>query len=328
MGENRVDHGDQHDELERLLREAEALRTENKLLRDVIEHVPEGVAVLDSGMKSLVNNQIGRQIFAKGSSVEEGPSAWVEQYGMFHADTVTAYAPGELPLVRALGGERVNDEEIFMRTPDEPEGRWIEISACPLCDEKDHIIASMCWFRDITQKRGLARAIANRDAAITATQEENEELIQRLQTSVRELSTPILELWDDILVLPVIGVVDTSRGAEMTERLLDELSRSRARYVILDLTGVEILDTSTAAHFMKLARAVELLGATCVLTGIRPAVAQSLVHLDVAFRSLATLHNLKHGLRYCLSRLRAEKGALEAKEKVKEKPNETKASQA
>ena len=68
--------------------------------------------------------------------------------------------------------------------------------------------------------------------------------------------------------------------------------------------SVEILDTGTAARFVQLARAVELLGAKCVLTGIRPAVAQALVHLDVGFGALLTMHNLKHGLHYCLSRLR------------------------
>jgi rsbT co-antagonist protein RsbR len=123
---------------------------------------------------------------------------------------------------------------------------------------------------------------------------------------VQELSTPILTLWEDVLALPVIGVVDSRRSAEMMERLLDEIVRSQSRFVIIDLTGVEVIDTSTADHFMKLVKAVGLIGARCVLTGIRPAVAQTLVDLDVNFGQLETLRNLKHGLRYCLRWLDVE----------------------
>ena len=86
----------------------------------------------------------------------------------------------------------------------------------------------------------------------------------------------------------------------MMERLLHEIVKNQARFVIIDLTGVEVIDTSTADHFMKLVKAVGLIGARCVLTGIRPAVAQTLVDLDVSFGQLETLRNLRHGLRYCL----------------------------
>jgi rsbT co-antagonist protein RsbR len=89
----------------------------------------------------------------------------------------------------------------------------------------------------------------------------------------------------------------------MTSRLMEEVSRSRAKFVIIDLTGVDIIDTHTADHFIKLVRSVELLGAQCVLTGIRPAVAQAMVSLDTGFGGLTTLHNLKHGLRACMRSL-------------------------
>ena len=117
---------------------------------------------------------------------------------------------------------------------------------------------------------------------------------------VRQLQTPILELWDDVLCLPVIGMVDSRRSAEMMETLLTEIVAHRSKYVILDITGVEIVDTRTADHFVKVMKSAELLGTRCVMTGIRPAVAQTLVELGVDLGSIHTLRNLQEGLRFCL----------------------------
>jgi rsbT co-antagonist protein RsbR len=111
------------------------------------------------------------------------------------------------------------------------------------------------------------------------------------------LSTPILEVWDDVLALPIIGLVDSRRAAQIMERLLEEVVRRQVRTVIIDLTGVEIVDTKTADYFLKVIRAVELLGARCAISGIRPAVAQTLVELGVDLGAIRTARNLKHALR-------------------------------
>jgi len=133
--------------------------------------------------------------------------------------------------------------------------------------------------------------------------EEQMETIQRQQFAIQELSTPVLQLWDDVLALPVIGTVDTHRSADIMERLLTEVTQRQSKFVILDITGVEVVDTRTADHFIKVIKAAELLGATCLLTGIRPAVAQTLVDLGVDLSTIATLRNLQEGLRHCLDRM-------------------------
>ncbi len=302
------------EQVEQLRRELDALRKENALLKAVIDALPLGINVTDATWNITMSNTTADRIFQDPrATASENPEEWSRQYGLFLSDGKTPLPGEEMPLVRAMKGESVDGFEMCVRRADTPEDIWLTCDARPLRDEQGKVYAGLFVFRDVSAQKTLQRDLDARTEALIASQAENEELIGRLRAAIQELSTPILEIWEEVLALPVIGVVDTKRGAEMTERLLDELSRSRARFVILDLTGVEILDTSTAAHFMKLARAVELLGATSVLTGIRPAVAQSLVHLDVAFRSLATLHNLKHGLRYCLSRLRAEKAVDKAK---------------
>jgi anti-anti-sigma regulatory factor len=130
-----------------------------------------------------------------------------------------------------------------------------------------------------------------------------------MENLVRQLQTPILQLWDDVLALPVIGVVDSRRSHEMMETLLKEIVTHRCKYVIIDITGVEIVDTRTADHFVKVMKSAELLGTRCVMTGIRPAVAQTLVELGVDLSSIRTLRNLEEGLRDCLRDMDMRKAA-------------------
>jgi len=129
---------------------------------------------------------------------------------------------------------------------------------------------------------------------------EQNELITRQQVALQELSTPILRLWDDVIALPIIGIVDTRRSAEIMEKLLSAIMREQARFVILDITGVEVVDTKTADHFIKVVKATQLLGARCVITGIRPAVAQTLVDIGVDLSAVRTLGNLMEGLKDCI----------------------------
>jgi len=111
--------------------------------------------------------------------------------------------------------------------------------------------------------------------------EEKLETIERQRSSIRELSTPIIEIWDRILCLPIVGVMDTTRSGEMTDALLKAVVDRAARCAIIDITGIDIMDTGTADHFVRMAKSVKLLGADCVLTGINPHIARTLVQMDV-----------------------------------------------
>ncbi len=133
-----------------------------------------------------------------------------------------------------------------------------------------------------------------------------------MEQLVRQLQTPILQLWDDVLALPVIGMVDSQRSAEMMETLLHEIVNHRCKYVIIDITGVEIVDTRTADHFVKVMKSAELLGTRCIMTGIRPAVAQTLVELGVDLSSIRTLRNLQEGLRECLQMMKSNGASMKS----------------
>ncbi len=187
---------------------------------------------------------------------------------------------------------------------------WIHARGTAVRDETGELIAGMVIFHDTTALRTLEHDLRMRNLELADSEKAKVELIERLRYAIDELSNPVLEIWDDVLAMPIIGVMDGRRAADMTQRLLADVARTQANFVIIDLTGVEIMDNRTANVLIKLARKVELLGARCVLTGIRPDVSETLVELDVDFTHLTTRRNLKHGLREALRAARRERDGL------------------
>jgi len=133
------------------------------------------------------------------------------------------------------------------------------------------------------------------------------ELIERQQEVIRELSTPIIEVWDGIITLPIMGLVDSVRTAEIMDNLLQAVSRLRVRYAILDLTGVEVVDTGTASHLIGMIQAIRLLGAEGILTGIHPMIAQTVVSLGVDLTHVTVHARLRDALQYCIAQLARHK---------------------
>jgi rsbT co-antagonist protein RsbR len=122
------------------------------------------------------------------------------------------------------------------------------------------------------------------------------QMIEMQQAAIRDLSTPIIEVWAGVLCLPVVGIVDSQRSAEMTETLLEMIVAKQARTAIVDITGIDVMDTKTADHFIKMAKAVRLLGAECILSGINPSIAQTLTHIGVDLTGVRTMRNLRDAL--------------------------------
>jgi rsbT co-antagonist protein RsbR len=118
-----------------------------------------------------------------------------------------------------------------------------------------------------------------------------EEIILRQQQELLELSTPVVRMWDGILVLPLIGTLDSSRTQTVMESLLEQIVSSEAEIAIIDITGVPTVDTLVAQHLIKTVSAARLMGADCIISGIRPQIAQTIVHLglDLGVVSKATL---------------------------------------
>jgi rsbT co-antagonist protein RsbR len=139
---------------------------------------------------------------------------------------------------------------------------------------------------------------------LRAVEEQQRAIIERQRRAIRDLSTPVIDLWESILTLPVVGVVDAQRARDMTEALLQRIIETRAEYVIIDVTGVGVVDTMTADHFIQMVRSARLLGASCVVTGIGPEVAMTLIQSGTELRGVRVVGSLKEGLKECFRRLR------------------------
>jgi rsbT co-antagonist protein RsbR len=282
-------------------------RSVESVYRQIIELLPVGVLVATPEHRFPIANEL--HLSLTGGRVEGGESDLSAAYGLFMADGKTPFPIEKGGMVRALRGESVQDE-VVMRNPRIASEVRMHYVWTPLRDADGAIYAALGTSQDITLQRALETELRTRNEQLAVSEEAKTELIDRLRRAVDELSNPILEVWDGVLAMPIIGVVDSRRTADMVSRLLAEVTRMQASFVIIDLTGVEVVDTKTADHLMKLMKKVEVVGARCVLTGIRPSVAETLVDIGVDFGRLVTLRNLKHGLGEALRLARRERDTL------------------
>jgi rsbT co-antagonist protein RsbR len=130
-----------------------------------------------------------------------------------------------------------------------------------------------------------------------STIKNRERVIRQQQQDMLELSTPVVQIWDRIICLPLIGTLDSRRTQLMMERLLERIVRSRAEVAILDITGVPTVDTQVANYLIKTVTAVRLLGSTCIVTGVGPSIAQTIVHLGIDLAGIITRNQLSDGIR-------------------------------
>ena len=125
---------------------------------------------------------------------------------------------------------------------------------------------------------------------------ERERVIREQQEEIRELSTPVLQVRDRLLILPIIGAIDPSRARQLTQQLLHGIRSSRARVVVIDITGVAAMDSNVASHLLQTVEASRLLGAVTILTGLSPEIAQTLVTIGVDLGEITTVGDLQGGI--------------------------------
>lgn len=142
-----------------------------------------------------------------------------------------------------------------------------------------------------------------------------EEVILRQTDEIAEISTPVIRVWDGILALPIIGTLDSSRTQVVMENLLQEIVDTGSSLAILDISGVPAVDSLVAQHLIKTVSATRLMGAECIISGIRPEIAQTIVHLGIDLSSIVTKASLASALKYAFSILK-----LEVRKITKEKP--------
>lgn len=162
----------------------------------------------------------------------------------------------------------------------------VNIAAFQIHNEQGEPTALMGIHRDITEQE-------QQEQARLALQQQ---LIDAQQNAIRQLSSPLLPLTDAVIALPLIGTVDSRRAQQIMETLLEGVVRHQAEVVLIDITGIEVVDTQVAQALMRAAQAVRLLGTQVILTGIQPQIAQTLVHLGIDLREISAFSSLQAGI--------------------------------
>ena len=162
-----------------------------------------------------------------------------------------------------------------------------------LADVKTQL-AALTWSSLLLDNLGLYVTEAHQKA--------REGVILRQQQEMLELSTPVVKLWDGVLALPIIGTLDSSRTQTIMESLLEKIVETGSEIAIIDITGVPTVDTLTAQHLLKTVTAARLMGAECIISGIRPQIAQTIVHLGVELGDVVTKASLADAFKVALQR--------------------------
>jgi rsbT co-antagonist protein RsbR len=261
-----------------------------RLLERAIGASSEGILVADATKPGhpvvYANASCERLLGAGPSEVLNSP---IEQWILGAADPATASR-----LLSAIA-EGLETSVECQRPGKGSAARFIRAALTSVRDDRGEVVSFIVVQTDITAERQRAA----QEAAI----EEQKSLIERQQKAIVDMSTPIIEIWEGVLTMPLIGVLDSSRAAAMMESLLRAVSASGARFSVIDLTGVEVVDTMTANHLLKLVHAVSLLGSTCMLSGISPAICMTMVTLGVELGQLRTFSTLRSALGFALGEL-------------------------
>lgn len=398
---------------------------DDRLLRAALSCLSDGVVICDNNGHLVFFNAAATSMLGQGAS-DKASSEWSDHYGVRFEDGGPLVPEKELPLIRAMSGEFVDNVHLFARSEKQPDGVHLQCNARPIYDEDRVLQGAILICKDIgeriqveserqhrmhAERRSLRMArilqmlldhldivvwsvnekavftfhdgrgcepigiprgslvgqnilelfTNQRDIILSALKgipdhdicvvdkitwenwyvpvkddetnawhviglsldithahqakvevEAKLALIERQQAVINDLETPVIQVWDRILTLPMVGVVDSRRAARVTDDLLEQVSRTQARFAILDLTGVEVVDTATAGHVLNIVSAVRLLGAEGIITGIRPTIAQTIISLGVDLARVRTLATLRDGLAFAIRKLAEQEAAANA----------------
>jgi rsbT co-antagonist protein RsbR len=213
------------------------------------------------------------------------------------ADTSSsAYAPvreflESLSRSRATQGFSSAETATFVFSLKQPAFEQLKVAAG---SDTDTLLAGIWATTQLLDSLGLH--------TVKTFQVAREDVIRRQQEEMLELSTPVVKLWDGILALPMVGTLDSARTQVVMESLLNRIVETGSEIAILDITGVPTVDTLVAQHLLKTVTAIRLMGAECIISGVRPQIAQTIVHLGVDLSGVTTKANLADALLLALKR--------------------------
>lgn len=284
------------------------LAAQKDFVRQIIDADPSLVFVKDRHGNFILVNQAVADLF--GRTIEEITD---QNNAILHDNTaeVEHYARADQEVLATLREVRVEDPITFR----DGRRRWHQTIKRPLVRPGGEVqILAICTdvtelkearerseqaTRELKLKMEEARREADAKTALAEELDRKLEVINAQHQQIRSLSVPLLDVGGGVLGVPLIGTMDEQRAIDLTYRLLQSITERRVRDVILDLTGIEAVDTGAIEHLLRIVRAVRLLGARSIITGISPALAQAMIALDVDLSGVVTMRTLRDALLSC-----------------------------
>lgn len=235
----------------------------------ILDQIPTPVMAVDTNMNLIYLNDSGQKLLGK-EFIEVQGKRCADVFQSTHCNTE------DCRMLRAMenGVSESSRNEVTINGKKIP----IEYFTAPLKDNDGNTVGGLEYILDITER----------------VKHENR-LREQAQT-IREISTPAIKLWEGVVVLPVVGVIDTMRAQQMMEKMLDKIVATSAKVIILDISGVAAVDTAVANHLIKITKATKLMGCQCIISGVSPAVAQTIVHLGINMEGIQTNSTLSDAL--------------------------------
>ncbi len=254
------------------------MEEELRIFKALVDHAPDAIAVARPDGTFIYLNAAQRQLFQ-----------WEEVSGSTMFDAFATEDHNLIAHVAAQVARGAWQGELICQRRDGTHFPGL-ISAFPINDQSGNVMALAAINRDIS----VIKQAEKERAAL------QEQVIAAQQAVLRELSTPLIPLNDKVVIMPLVGAIDTARAQQIMETLLEGIAQHQATVAILDITGVQVVDTQVANTLIQAAQATRLLGAQIMLTGISPIMAQTLVHLGVDLHGITTRRSLQDGIALAL----------------------------
>ncbi len=268
-------------ELEELRKKFNEVQFKGTLLDALLKHIPDKIYFKDKESRFLEVSKAKLDEVGLSRDKLVGKS----DFDFFPEEDAKQMFEDEKRIMKK--GEPVIDKEEEIELPD---GKtiWVSATKVPFYDKKGNIAGTLGISRDITKRKLLEL--------------ERVEKLKAQKAELIELSTPVIDVWEGVLTVPILGSLDSERASRISETLLTQIVEERAEFAIIDISGISAVDSAVADRLIRTAKAVRLVGAEAILTGVGVEIAQTIADLGIEMGSLKTMATLKDGLQYVISR--------------------------
>ncbi len=265
----------------------EDLIFERGLLNSLLDYIPDRIYFKDKESRFL---EVSKSK-AEGTGLKREEFRGKTDFDFFSEEEAREMRADEERMLKT--GETVVDKVQKIKLPDGKE-KWLSATKVPFYDKDGNVMGTLGITRDVTRLKILEL--------------EKQEKIEAQKEELMELSTPVIDVWEGVLTVPILGSLDSERASRISEALLTEIVEKRATAAIIDISGISAVDSAVADRLIRTAKAVRLVGAEAILTGVGVEIAQTIADLGIDMENLKTMSTLKDGLKYVISQKKELRG--------------------